>query len=486
MKKTIFFILLFFLCSNISGQEKLRIFPGSTLYSTGAPVAVYPEGYVAEPGSRLTVSGEKEASLAPGTHVLTLVDADGRSAFDTVHVVAFPAPQHPARVLCVGESTTETVSPDPFTGSTAGGWNWVSMMKLRADKDGASVLCLGTSSLTGQACYTAHGGWSAYTYLNWPCAAKMDPHAPSHFFTSEAMWYALGLRTVTGKPYAEETWQHDLMVRTPFGKYPADGDESLWEFVKRVEGGHGYPSFEGTGPYKGKARQIKALRRWAEELALNPVNEFYSLEAARSGDCAFSLEAYLERYRTMDDNGIRLPAVSETPARERVRGSDGKYYTIGSRIVTRALLKKVSVCAPTHVVVNIGINDGDSGTSVEVAAGALSALMSCFGALPCAHFVNRWPGACNPALWGPSFKPRQYDINGNNTRVMAILRLFREWASGRPNIDVLDVWHCQNPASQLEEKLQDGVLVCDKDDVHTGFSGQMSSSLQVLGWLYSR
>ena len=485
MKKHVLALLLLSLCAQVFSQESLRIFPSGTLYSAGGNVTVYPEGFVLEAGQKLFIDGEKEAVLRPGVIVVTLSDGS-RLAEDTVRVVAASPSSRRLRVLCIGESTTATVSRNPWSGSTDDGWNWVSMMQTRGARDGADIVCLGTESLTGQASYTAHGGWSAYTFLTWPCAAKIDPHAPSHFFKAEAMWYALGLRSVTGEPYNGETRQHDLMARTPFGKYRPDGDAVLWNFVREVSGTHGYPEFTGKGKYKGSAKQLAALEKWTLALAENPVNEFYSLEAARSGDCAFSLEAYLERYRTMDDNGIRLPAVSENPARERVRGSDGKYYTIGSRIVTRALLKKVSVCAPTHVVVNIGINDGDSGTSVDAAAGALSALMSCFGTLPCAHFVNRWPGACNPALWGPSFKPRQYGINGNNTRVMAILRLFREWASGRPNIDVLDVWHCQNPASQLEEKLQDGVLVCDKDDVHTGFSGQMSSSLQVLGWLYSR
>jgi hypothetical protein len=175
----------------------------------------------------------------------------------------------------------------------------------------------------------------------------MDPGAPAHFFNSEAMWYALGLQGVTGKPFLKEEWQYNLMALTPFGKYPPDNHPSLVAFAKYVSGRHGYPVYCGS------------IKKWCLSLAKNPINEFYSLEAAKTGDSAFSLEAYLERYRTLDDSGNRLESSSENPAGERVRGKDGKYYTIGNRIVSQALLNKVSVCRPTHVVFNVGINDGD-------------------------------------------------------------------------------------------------------------------------------
>ena len=468
--------------------EPLRIFPSGTIYAVDGAVTLYPEGFVLERDQRLSLAGGRDLTLPAGVHAVTVENADGRTATDSVRIVPAAPPRGSARarVLCVGESTTETVSPDPYTGSTEAGWNWVSMMRGRAVRDGVDVICLGTSTLTGEAAYTAHGGWSAYTYLNWPCAAKMDPHSPPHFFTSEPMWYVLGLRTHTGSPYRGEPWQHDLMARTPFGKYPPDGDESLWDFVRRVAGRHGYPEFEPGGPYKGTRRQIAALRQWAEDLALHPVNEFYSREAALGGAVAFSLEAYLERYRTLDDEGVRLPAASDRPAGERVRGSDGKWYTVGSRIVTRKLLEKVSVCTPTHVIVNIGINDGDSATSVSCAAEGICRLLECFGDFPAAYFVNRWPGVCNKELWAPAFLPRQYAVNGNNARIMGYLPLIYAWADARPQSDVLDVWHCQSPVSQLQEKSRDGVLDCSVDDVHTGHAGQLSAARQALGWIYYR
>ena len=480
-----FFIIFTFLltCLPAKAQEVFRIFPSGPLFTAGQDVTVYPEGFVLENPSRLTVNGGRETLLHPGINIVILEDENGRQAQDTVRVIAAAPPSGAflPRVLCVGESTTASVSPDPETGRTDSGWNWVSMMRLQALSDGVRILCLGTESLTGEAAYTAHGGWSSYTYLNWPCAAKMDPYAPEHFFKSETMWYALGLRGVTGSEFNGETWQYDLMTRTPFGKYQPDGDPRLWEFILTVQGRYGYPEFSGTGKYKGTPRQIARIREWAGELARHPLNEFYCLEKAQNSGNAFSMEAYLERYRTLDDNGIRLPARGDNPSGEKVAGSDGKIYSVGSRIVSRELLHKVSVCTPTQTVLNIGINDGDSRCSEKAAAEAIERLMGCFGGHTAAWFVNRWPGVCRKALWEPLHHPRQYAINGNNTRVIAIYTLLRR----RGNIQIIDVWHCQNPASQLQEKWADGVLDCSTDDVHTGYAGQKSAAAQVLGWLYT-
>ena len=449
----------------------IGFFPSGTVYSYGNPVSIYPEGFVRERGQRLLVDGKAETELCPGRSFVTLTDQDGVSADESIRLVCtYPeevSGKGRALVLCLGESTTETVNADPKTGSLERGGNWVSMMMATSRSHGTDVSCLGTSE--GR---TAHGGWSSYTYLNWPCAAKMDPGAPPHFFNSETMWYALGLRSVTGKDFNKEPWQYDLMVRTPFGKYPVDKHPCLLDFAERVSGRYGYPVFEGS------------IREWAEELASNPVNEFYSLEAAKEGPCAFSLSKYLERYRTMDDCGNRLESRRENPAGQKVRGKDGKIYHIGTRIVSQALLKKVSVCRPTCVVVNIGINDGDSASSVPATAEALEKLLECFGTLPVAHFVMRWPGACYPELWAPGYIPRQYGVNGNNDRVMSIMSEVTSWASGREGIYLLDVWHCQSPVSQHKEKYSDGVLDCSLDDVHTGYYGQMSAADQVLGWLY--
>ena len=481
MKSFLVSICLSAVCILSTAQDKFHVFPAGTLYSYGNPIQVFPEGYVLIRGQKLMADGKIETVAPPVTGIasVTLTNEQAECTTEELRIINttpdLPALSRGALVLCIGESTTETQNPNPFTGSFDQGWNWVSMSKVITAGHGIPITFLGTSSKPGssiEACYTAHGGWSSYTFLNWPCPAKMDPGAPGHFFNSETMWYALGLKGITGKDYSKEAWQHDLIARTPFGKYPVDNHPSLKAFAKSVSGRHGFPVFSGC------------IRKWALELARNPINEFYSLEAAGEGTCAFSLDTYLGRYRTMDDKGNRLVSYSENPAGERVRGKDGRYYNIGSRIVSQALLQKISVCRPTHVIINVGINDGDSACSTDAAAESLESLLDCFGAIPTAHFVMRWPGACYPELWEPDYLPRQYSVNGNNERVMAIMSAVRQWSQDKAGIYLLDVWHCQSPVSQHQEKYADKVLDCSVNDVHTGFAGQMGAAGQVIGWLY--
>ena len=307
------------ICLLMQGQGGFPVYPAGTLYSYGNPVNVYPEGFVRTRGQKLLADGKPEAVIQPGTDstAIVLTDQNGQSATECISLVCTSpeavSGKGRALVLCVGESTTETRNPEPRTGSFERGGNWVGMMQAASMAHGTDVICLGINNLS-----TAHGGWSSYTYLNWPCAAKMDPGAPPHFFNSESMWYALGLQGITGKAFNKEAWQYDMMAGTPFGKYPVDEHPSLLEFAKSVSGRYGYPVFDGS------------IRDWAEELATNPVNEFYSLEAAREGQFAFSLETYLERYRTLDDSGNRLVSRRDDPSGQRVRGKDGKVYRIGT------------------------------------------------------------------------------------------------------------------------------------------------------------
>ena len=166
-------------CVLAQAQETLPVFHPSTFYSYGNPVKIYPEGFVRARGQKLLIDGGVETEIAAGADsaVVILSDQRGNSVKETLKITRTNVAVLDARrtlVLCIGESTTETVNPDPVSGSFEKGWNWVSMMKSMSLGHGADVVCLGTGTKKDaplEACYTAHGGWSSYTYLNWPCAA---------------------------------------------------------------------------------------------------------------------------------------------------------------------------------------------------------------------------------------------------------------------------------------------------------------------------
>lgn len=69
----------------------------------------------------------------------------------------------------------------------------------------------------------------------------------------------------------------------------------------------------------------------------------------------WSLKAWLDKYRTLDDNGNRLPFKSGST---QVTGQDGKEYNLGTLITSQDLLNNIDVCEPTHVLLALGMNDG--------------------------------------------------------------------------------------------------------------------------------
>lgn len=398
--------------------------PDTIYYNTTEPekTVLYAEGFMGRCGEPTGFDGAACLAVSPG---MESVEVNGcKVALDLVPCDPAAAACVSATVLCFGESTTEMRCKDPFKGGAAR--NWVVMAQEELPSGVRLVGNIG------------HGGWSSYTYLQWPCAAKLDPNTPKSFFKSETMWYALGLRTATGEEYDGSPRQFDLIIRTPFGFHPMDGHKSLWELVQHLGTRSNFPEFREAGEYTGSKAQIEALRDWADELMDNPINEFYDRKTAQGGDHAFSLKAGLKRKH----------------------------------------IKSV-----THAVVNIGINDGDAFGSLECISECMEKLLLCLGDIPVAHYVNRWPGVCHPSLW-PSYIPRQYDINGNTANLLLMQKKWREIASRHVNIYELDVWHIQSPVSQLEEKVtSDGRLDCSKNDVHTGYEGIKSSAHQVACWL---
>lgn len=430
LRNTILTALAFFGVSlSVEGQD---FFAPVTLYGCRqdpGKTVLFPEGFATGSHPVLTIDGQREFPLSADCGEVRLTDPDGRTTAIPVTYVLSDCP-HPRKgerfnVLCFGESTTEIRCKDPRDPSSRPR-NWVQM---------AQELLPRNVQLRGN---IGHGGWATYTYLNWPCAAKIDPHAPRSFFKPETMWYALGLATETGESFTGSRDQLDRIILTPFGKNRMDGSKALWDLVRLLGKRDGYPAFGPEEEYDGSKRQLEALNAWAEELMDNPVNEFYDRKTAAKGNHAFSLEAYLKRNHEK---------------------------------------------RPDFIVLNIGINDGDGANSLESAKECYARLVKCFGGIPAAHYVNRWPGVCDKGLW-EGFKPRQYRVAGNTENLLRLQEKWREVARETPRLYELDVWHCQYPASQLDEKMTSSGLDCSKEDVHTGFMGLLTSAWQVVCWLY--
>ena len=111
--------------------------------------------------------------------------------------------------------------------------------------------------------------------------------------------------------------------------------------------------------YKGINRTVRARAEGYGGAALqqlfkpifgneNRNNPFYD-----SDKNSFSIQSYLKKYRTMDDQGVRLVSSKPNPSGVKVKGSDGKDYEIGSEITTQELLENNDVCTPSIIVINL-------------------------------------------------------------------------------------------------------------------------------------
>jgi hypothetical protein len=197
-------------------------------------------------------------------------------------------------VLCIGDSVT-----DAFL---AGGYPYHTKAKLLSMMDDIdfsgggsgdySFLMLGTKSYDASYTYKStalsvrcraegRGGWTMYSYMMH--ATQRDPN--------QATWDLLGLGNGSHTDYIDNFAQKDLIASTP--------------------------EINVTEP---------------------PANPFF--DTSKTGGSRFSLTKYLDRYRTMSADGVRL-SVGTGTGTQITPGNVGTY----------------DICTPTHVFIMLGHND---------------------------------------------------------------------------------------------------------------------------------
>lgn len=289
-------------------------------------------------------------------------------------------------LLTIGDSYLDA-NVNNLQGQNVGPWNFASWLKWFSMMDNEhigniKVNMVGTrnnknrtivykgNTYTIRSCSEGVGGRSAYCYLNCPIAFKMGTaYEATVRLNSETAWYAFGLATQTpfdsttaGRTFTEFSNTEEnrmLLASTPFGRFKPDyGSNSseytkvavLWNKLKE------FPDFTGTGDYTGSAAQKELMTNWFDTKMDNPDNPFYSKAKARAysgshvwtNESAFDLSLYLSRYRTMNDNGVRL---------------DEGDSNLGT-LITSSTRTQYDVCTPTHIIIELGTNDVNAGLSV--------------------------------------------------------------------------------------------------------------------------
>ena len=119
-------------------------------------------------------------------------------------------------------------------------------------------------------------------------------------------------------------------------------------------------------------------------------NYFYDVSKTTTNK--FSVLYWLGLFRTMDDAGVRLTG----SAGQTVTGSDGKTYTIGTNVTNTSAY---DVCTPSHVVIQLGYNDGDRAGYAEDMAAMMDIIQSEIPGCKVAFSLPDCPGTYFPELY---------------------------------------------------------------------------------------
>ena len=329
------------------------------------------EGILRVRGKNISINGGRCLNLASYSSPTdstssTLKDIEVRSIADTIKAGQFSLVTTKNNVI-IGKTIKHLAIGDSWTaqnnlsmdGKSEGPWNYASVVMeefIRAGIDlgdtTAKMIQLGRKSswrrngnYNGQEYYIrssaeGNGGWSAYSYLRFPFSIRTGNDGT---MSEKLAWDALGLgrKQVYGNTY-DETASYTEYV---------PGAEDRVKYLTEVAMGYYHWDYSTellnyagvTGSYTGTAEQKAAIDAKMEDVLNNPVNPFYDWATARStnGAYAFSLAKYLERYKTLEDDGVTRLVVGSTAGTE----------------ITSDYINRYDICKPTHVTIELGMND---------------------------------------------------------------------------------------------------------------------------------
>lgn len=417
-------------------------------------------------------------------------------------------------LLSIGDSITEQ-NPS-FNNSDEGG-SWSNFIKQFALKDNEDIGDISLSLLGTRNKYTRNvdynskkipcknfsegrSGWATYGYLNWSKWVRLDGKAYESdfaFIGAEAMFYALGLATKTpfdssenGRDYVEFINTQEVLneiVSTPLGRFKPNSNEKLYKALKN------YKDFATLNPSDyNETESDKAVIKYLEDSMDSPDNPFYSKTKARAYtgnhiwtySNAFSIEEYINRYRTLDSLGNRL----EGSSGQNVEGKDGIIYKIGTSINN---VNDVDVSIPTHVIVSLGTNDFLI-SNEKIAELIYELLNVCkdAGIKNVGYFLPRRPGVLNPNIW----------LNyGMQRKISAFIcekeKCIHKKVGGlnKNGISYIPAYFTASPISSgyqdrmafdLDDIVEQNKIVSGSDSVHPSAFWHRSVGYQCLAWIY--
>ena len=504
---------------------------------------IYPEA-LAKTNVEIKLNGNKKCMLQKNRSywgmqdyvedtVNVVVSADGYKdkSFDVKYIRTSrkKAQNKPIRLLVIGDSITEQHQFGYYVNGNdeMGGAfpHWIQRFALEDNEDIGSInfLPLGTryrreykwtydkvlktpkqfdvfSNAEGRA------SWGISHYLNSPIGTGL---------TNAERYYLAGLATMTpfdsnidGRSFVSaDSYEYgellSLLYTTPMGRYKPNWNEALWEKFKM------FSNFTGTGSYNSSTSDVILSTFW-ENVLENPeaigtssgamdskTNPFFYVQKARAytgnhnwtHKSAFSIDKWLERYRNMDNSGNYLNG----SAGQQVTGIDGNTYYVGTK-VTNENKNEIAVCKPTHIIIALGMNDGDAAilwnSKFKDAYTELLNQVSSDGTIKVGYFTHRKGGVLNPNEWQDCGYLTKF--NFFYKQLDSIPREIYPTLDATRNVNYIPVFFTESPISgdtqrpsyDLDDISGKAKIVAGSDEIHTSAITQRSIGYQCLAWIY--
>ena len=412
------------------------------------------------------------------------------------------------RYLAIGDSITANQIPNS-DGKFVGGWCYPSVAKemlLMDNEDfgdnSLDMLLIGTTnfketsfnykdkSINLRGLSEGRGSWTTCNYLRHAMhTITTGSQSDGGSFRNKGAWDALGLgrKIPIDSTYNEDgeyeeydysSEKRNLIRTTPWGKYHWNYSVDLWNAAKK---NNVNSIMNGAGEYTGSAEDKELLDTYMNYVLDNPNNPFFDKNKAKeTGDYAFSLKTYIERYKTLQDDGKTRLVVGSTA---------------GTKI-SEANINKIDVCTPTHISIELGENERWwYPATAEQTCDDIEKLMEIINE----EYPDIKVGFINPRYIGVFYPEKWYDtaICGE----MATSNLFKyqinkimqerfgELETQTQNY-FLPCYYVQSPlyrqTSRYDMSLLDmrNIIVGGTDPNHPGLLTYWSIGYQVLSWLY--
>lgn len=397
------------------------------------------------------------------------------SVKSTVLASAFP------KVMYIGDSITSNRYRNGDTTTVGSIWNMPKEISLKNKIDngnsGYNYLNIGreikvnstitykssTVPLVGYA--QGKGGWTAFGYLRHPFRFWV-------YSNKQGAWDILGLTTALGRNYNGSDADNKTIATTNYGvNTPLITVESYNLMV-----------FEGVianlGTWTASSPQIEACQSYIDGIAdgSKVTNEFF--DYSKTGTNRFSISKYLERYKTLNDDGVTRLTVGSTA---------------GSKVTDATT---TDVCTPTNITICLGENDRLFYQDfVQISNDIIE-----FSTAIHSEYPNIHVGVALTGIPGDMFPERNPDYVGlfyqshHNTKTDLYKELtsrFGDVATQKTNKTYLiPTWHTGTPLSNsltkevVSEDEPNKIIQVGNDDYnHPGYYHNRSAGIQVYGWV---